>query len=139
MGRNVSVREIGIVIHPCLPWLAASPDGMVVDDGKVGLIEIKCPASKKNALAEELVNDPQFYASLENREPVLTRSHSRGYFSQVQLAMGLSGAKFCDFIVYTFKGVIIVRVRYEEIYFRKLVEKLSKFFKEYILPEIKWN
>jgi putative phage-type endonuclease len=34
------VDETGLVLHPAEPWLGASPDGYVGDDG---LVEIKCP------------------------------------------------------------------------------------------------
>ena len=30
----------GFILHPSIPWLGASPDGLVGDDG---LVEIKCP------------------------------------------------------------------------------------------------
>jgi len=106
LKRNIKVRETGIVIQPKLFWLAASPDGFVIDentDKKYGLIEIKCPASKKNISVHELVQDPNFYVYLDNGKPTLKKTHSNGYYSQIQLAMGLSGIKFCDFIVYTYK------------------------------------
>ncbi len=34
------VLETGFWLHPTLPWLGASPDGLVASDG---LLEIKCP------------------------------------------------------------------------------------------------
>lgn len=36
--------EVGLVVHPDLPWLGASPDG-VTNTGR--LIEIKCPYKRK--------------------------------------------------------------------------------------------
>ena len=51
LRHDVSVRETGIVVQPHLFWLAASPDGLVADKtgDAIGLIEIKCPKSKKKA------------------------------------------------------------------------------------------
>ena len=46
INRNIYIRETGLVIQPSLFWLAASPDGMVIDQefsDNPGLIEIKCP------------------------------------------------------------------------------------------------
>lgn len=38
------VDEVGLVVHPEHDWLAASPDGLIGDDG---YLEIKCPYSGK--------------------------------------------------------------------------------------------
>ena len=48
--------------------------------------------------------------------------------------MGLSQLKFCNFIVYNFKGMTIIRIPFSEIYFIKLTEKLNYIFKNYALP-----
>ena len=50
------------------------------------------------------------------------------------MAMGLSQLKFCEFIVYSFKGMIIIRISASGIYLIKLTEKLNHFFKNYALP-----
>ena len=60
LNRNVIVRETGLVIQPNLFWLAASPDGMVSDNNEstvFGLIEIKCPISKRNMDPVDIVTD----------------------------------------------------------------------------------
>ena len=49
----------------------------------------------------DLVQDPNFYVNLENGKPVLKKSHSTRYYSQIQLTMGLSAFDTCDFVVYT--------------------------------------
>ena len=45
-----------------------------------------------------------------------------------------SQSKFSDFIVYSFMGMIIIRILFSEIYFIKLTEKLNHLFKNYALP-----
>ena len=47
--------------------------------------------------------------------------------------MGLSKAEWCNFIVYVYSGLIIIRVDFDEEYFKKVLEKLSTFYKDYIL------
>ena len=54
LNRNIDVRETGLVLQSKLFWLAASPDGLVLDKSnedvlQIGLIKIKCPQSKKNS------------------------------------------------------------------------------------------
>ena len=78
LSRNIDVREPGLVLLPKLFWLAASPDDLVSDMSndnisKIGLIEIKCPKSKKNSKISCLVNDQSFYVKYEDRVPELKR------------------------------------------------------------------
>ena len=40
--------------------------------------------------------------------------HASDYFSQIQLAMGLSSSiPFCDFVVNAFNGLIIIRTKFD--------------------------
>ena len=64
--------------------------------------------------------------------PHLKEEHSNGYYSQIQMTMGLSQLKFCNFIVYSFKGMIIILIPFGEIYFIKLTKNLNYFFKNFI-------
>jgi len=137
--RNIQVNETGLVIQPHLYWLAASPDGLVRDDNDVsvfGLIEIKCPKSKRNMTPEEMVQDNSFYVGIENGKPYLKKKHSNGYYTQIQMALGLSRIQFCDFVVYSFTGMIIIRIPYDEEYFVNVVKKLNMFYKDYLLPKL---
>ena len=137
LKHNVSVRETGIVIQPLLYWLAALPDGLITDESStpiLGLIEIKCPFSKRNLHPQDMLKDKHFYVELRDGMPHLKEEYSNGYYSQIQVVMGLSQLKFCDFIVYSFKGMIITRIPFSEIYFIKLTEKFNHFFKSYALP-----
>ena len=92
--------------------MAASPDGLVSDKSnedarQIGLIEIKCPKSKKSGKINDQVHDQSFYVKYEDGVPVLKKEHPNCCYTQIQIAMRLSQIKFCDFIVYTFDGIII--------------------------------
>lgn len=86
--------------------------------------------------AYELFGDPSFYVHRENGKIVLKREHPSGYFTQIQMAMGLAGVTYCDFVVYTFQCLFIVRCRFDEDYFTRLVLKLNDFYKRHLLPKI---
>jgi hypothetical protein len=76
LNHSIKCRETGIVIQPKLPWLAASPDGMLINgelNNECGLIEIKCPWSKRNHTPKELVLDKSFYVKMKNDKPVLRK------------------------------------------------------------------
>ena len=134
--KHVSVRETGIVIQPLLYWFAALPDGLITDESStpiLGLLEIKCPFSKRNLHPQDMFKDKNFYVELLDGMPHLKKVHSNGYYSQIQMAMGLSQLKFCDFIVHSFRGMIIICIPFSEIYFIKLNERLNHFFKNALL------
>ena len=81
----------------------------------------------------DLVQDPNFYVNLENGLPVLKKSHSTGHYSQIQLAVELSGFDTCDFVVYSFRGLIIVKTEFDVCYFDSLIQKLNSFHKKFML------
>lgn len=139
LKHDINVRETGLVIQPNLYWLASSPDGLVSDNSdprKLGLVEIKCPKSKQFCTPEQILKDDKFYMHYVEGQPMLKLSHSNGYYTQIQMAMGICGLKFCDFIVYTFKGMIISRTVFDEKYFKNLLHKLNLFYKDNMLPNI---
>ena len=133
LEKKVAIRECGLVVQPYLFWLGASPDGLLFDNGKVSLIEIKCPYTKRHWYPSQLVNDAKFYVGKKDGVTFLKKDHQFGYFSQVQLAMGLSQIDECWFTVYTFKGLIITRVEFDQDYFKNMVVKLNNFYRKYIL------
>ena len=139
LNHDICVRETGIVIQPSLYCLAASPDGMVPDKESTqnpGLIETKCAFSKRNATPLEMVHGKSFYVEMKNGQPVLKNTHSSGYYTQIQMAFGLSGLTYCDFIVYSLKGCIIIRIPFDLEYFEDAVKKLNRVYKEHLLAVV---
>ena len=104
------------------------------------MIEITCPKSKKNSKINDLVHDPSFYVKYEDGVPVLKKDHPNGYYTQTQMAMGLSQITFCDFIVYTFDGMIIIRTQFDEKNFLfSRLQKLNSFYRDFMLPKLVIN
>ena len=68
-GHDVS--ETGLWLHPEISWLAASPDGLVGDEG---VLEVKCPVYK-----------------IHSEVP-------KHYMPQVQAEMEMTGRAWCDFV-----------------------------------------
>ena len=82
--RNVKIREVGLIIQTKLFWLGASPDGVIFDKQNIphiGLLEIKCPYTKRNSSIEDIVNDNRSYIGLT--------PHGK---PEVQIAMGWLGS-----------------------------------------------
>ena len=121
-------------------WLGASPDRLVSDrsvkvGNVLGLIEIKCLKSKCNVDIDKLLQDTSFFIKKIDGELCIKRDHPNGYYTQIQMAMGLSGTTFCDFVVYTFTGMLIVRVKFDEDFFVELILKLNSFYKELLVTK----
>ena len=49
-----------------------------------------------------------FYAENVNEKPRLKRGHQ--YYFQIQGQLGITGASWCDFVIYTNKGMSIERI-----------------------------
>lgn len=77
--RDVEVEQVGLVQHPMISMSAASPDGLVDDDG---LVEIKCPGTATHI------------------ETLLGAQIPQKYITQMQWQMACTGRQWCDFCSY---------------------------------------
>jgi len=133
-GNNVQALECGVVVSPSMPWLAASPDRKVIDkEFGHGLVEIKCPYSLRNLKPEEACQEPTFYCKIVNEKPKLKEEHN--YFYQVQGQLGITGLQWCDFVVYLQKGLIIQRIRFDELFWQSMITNLTSYYQKYVMPE----
>lgn len=41
--------------------------------------------------------------------------------------MGVTGLKWCDFVVFFQKGLIIQRIKFDELFWMSMIEKLTKY------------
>ena len=128
----VKVYHLGIVEHPKIPWLAASPDGLALvrENGefKLILLEVKCPYRRK----------------IEREVPVY-------YYPQVQLQLEVfSQARYTHFIQYRppktplandpnhSEELVIVSVTRDSNYFTKALPLMKKvwdrilFFRDHL-------
>ena len=74
---DAEVEETGFAIHPDIPYLGASPDGLV---GADGLVEIKCPNTATHI------------------ETLLSDAVPQKYLLQMQTQMACTGRAWCDFV-----------------------------------------
>lgn len=114
--------------------LGASPDGLLFADEKEerefspsGIIEIKCPYTFRD------LNIRLEAARGNEIPPYLTRDlklrQTTDYYQQIQGQLHLTGARFCDFIVWTPHGHIVDRVDLDEDWALHCVPKLEAFWK----------
>ena len=125
----VKVLPCGLVVSVSYPYLAATPDGKVVDPGCTqvfGIVEVKCPLTKFNVTPLDACSDSSFCMEADNTSCKLKESHQ--YFAQVQGQMGVTGAMWCDFVVYTKKGIHVQRIQFNNDYWIQLRDKLSSYY-----------
>ena len=109
-----------------MPVLAATPDGKVVDFGcsqPFGILEVKCPSTKSAVTPLEACSDPKFFCRRVGDQCCLKTDHE--YYAQVQGQLAITGAAWCDFIVYTFKGMSIERITFDQQFWDNLSQKLE--------------
>ena len=132
--KPVSVYKSGFVISINSPYLGASPDSKVVDSGctePYGIVEVKCPETKFMVTPLDACSDNHFYLENVNGIPKLKENHN--YYDQIQGQLGITNAKWCDFVVYTSKGMSIERITLDEYYWSELRETLSRYYFEHFL------
>ena len=103
------VHNAGRMLEPELPFLGATPDAIICDDGKTGLLEIKCPFGSRDITIEEAASTIKDFCVINNGQDIkLSKSHNCYY--QIQGQLLLSGLDFCNFVLYTRADLYIERV-----------------------------
>lgn len=113
------VEESESVEHPVIPFLSASPDGLVYVDGiQAGVMEIKCPTP---SVYMEYVSEIHDNGSL--------KKVNKAYYYQTQAEMMVTGTSFCDFVVFNpfMKDQMhIVSIEPEPYVFEEIKERVGK-------------
>lgn len=135
---NLRTIRAGFVIHRRRGWLGCSPDNWVVDpdsEDADGLAEYKCPYTARDMTPYEACTSlKSFFCKLEDEKVVLRRNHN--YYYQVQGALGVTGRQWCDFAVWTPKGISSERIKFDKAFWESMTKKLETFFDTAVLPEL---
>ncbi|EEU4853437.1 YqaJ viral recombinase family protein [Salmonella enterica] len=108
------ISEVGLIDHPTIAGFAASPDGLVNDDG---LIEIKCP------------NTWTHLQTLKTGVP------KRQYLLQMHAQMMCTGRKWCDFVSFDDRlppelAYFKTRINFDEVLAAEIEQEVVKFLAE---------
>lgn len=126
----VQVLPSGLVISRSHPFIGATPDAKVIDTGCTdyfGLVEVKCPQTKYNVTPVEACSDPNFFME-KNGDTNCKLKENNAYYAQVQGQMGVTGARWCDFVVYTNKGLFVQRIPFDIQFWEQLRGELTRYF-----------
>lgn len=108
------ISEVGLIDHPTITGFAASPDGIVNDDG---LIEIKCP------------NTWTHLQTLKTGVPKYQ------YLLQMHAQMMCTGRKWCDFVSFDDRlppelAYFKTRINFDEVLAEEIEQEVVKFLTE---------
>ena len=138
---TIVVKLAGFIVHPREGWFSSSPDGVVIDSldsTYKGLLEVKCPYTKRDVSPKEACKDPNFYYYIaDDGKFTLKKCHQ--YCDQVQLQLYISSDlhEWCDFCVYTTKGLMIKCINSDNEWVNRVIPQLNDYFEcEMLLPEI---
>ncbi|XP_042144335.1 uncharacterized protein LOC115311463 [Ixodes scapularis] len=127
---KLSVNQCGTVICSHMPWLSASPDGIIEDCD--ALLEIKCPDTddclKTPAKYDLKLTGDRVYDLLQN-------GHNR-FYAQVQFQMLCTGKKTCFFYIWSIKSATVVKVKLNEEYITNNMPRMRRFYFTEMLPRI---
>uniref|UniRef100_A0A1X7V240 YqaJ viral recombinase domain-containing protein n=1 Tax=Amphimedon queenslandica TaxID=400682 RepID=A0A1X7V240_AMPQE len=104
-------------------WLGASPDAWVYDPSVTdtkGIAEFKCPFREADSFIVNACSSPDFCCELVDGKLHLKEGHT--YYHQVQLQLYVASdlCKWCDFCIYTKKGVAVQQIYPDKEWIQKI-------------------
>jgi hypothetical protein len=128
---QLKVHQCGLVVSNNNPWLACSPDGVILDEnGNVlKLIEIKCPFHEKDHNIDDVVPKLKYL----DEHCTLKKRHM--YYTQVQLCMAIMNVQVTDLMIFaSFDNTsLVIPVPIDEEYVTDLVDTLKRVYFQQML------
>jgi hypothetical protein len=133
---STHLHKCGLVINNKFSFLGATPDAKVCEHGTCGILEVKCPYTARNCSIREAATQDRNFCLEQNRDGHLTLKQNHMYCAQVQGQLAVTGAPFCDFVVYTLCDIHVQRILPDYLYINDMLTKLAQFYRQYGKPYI---
>lgn len=133
LQTGLKIYTIGLVIKILQPYLAASPDRISVADKSI--LEIKCPYTCEKLLIVDLEKKICYvhYLFINDKDEVeLKTSHQ--YYTQIQVAMYVTGLEKCHFFVYSECDFVHLIISKNTIFLSEYIPKMEWFYFHHFLP-----
>ena len=128
MNTQNTVNKCGLFVFQELPFLAATPDG-VVEPGL--LVEVKCPYTHRDkAITHATV------PYLIEQDGILQLNPNHDYHYQIQGQLMITGKRECDLVVYTKVDLKVVRIHEDKEFQHRMRAKLQSFFDAHFKPAL---
>ncbi|XP_070515096.1 uncharacterized protein [Cardiocondyla obscurior] len=135
MELGIDINDCGIFIDENIPYLAATPDGVIGDDT---IVEIKCPyAARQMSPSDAILNRVSGLDKVFDKNNSNEMNKRHAYFFQVQGQLHITQRNCCIFAVWTPWGLKYVFVERDDIFWNtKMLPLLTKFYEDCLVPEI---
>jgi len=133
---NVTIDQCGLFIDRDHPFLGASPDGTIDEDG---LVEIKCPSSAKELTPDEAILQRKFtfWGINKKSKEIVGLNQNHNFYYQVQGQLHVTRRDYCLFVLWTPKGLKVEKIKRDDAFWSsKMFPSLEKFYINCLLPEL---
>ncbi|XP_067207257.1 uncharacterized protein [Linepithema humile] len=128
------INPCGLFVDNEYPYLGASPDGLIDEDG---LVEIKCPLSAENFTVDEAIQKLPLLKGIFDKKNTDNMNRNHRFFYQVQGQLNIAQRNYCIFAIWTPKSLKTIRVNRDYVFWEKeMAPVLERFYLECMLPEI---
>lgn len=130
---NVCVQACGLFVDKNLPYLGATPDGLIGDDA---IVEVKCPAVAENLPPLTAIELKKITCcTIQNNCTNLKKTHN--YMFQIQGQLHITNRKMCYFVIWTPKGILVEKIARDDTFWEEKMEhQLNSFYMNYVVPEL---
>jgi len=128
------IDRCGLFIDSDRPYLGASPDGLIGDDG---LVEVKCPWTAREMTISQGIEKKEISFWKVNKDGKIEINKIHKFYYQIQGQLNISKRDYCMFGMWTTKDFKAVRIdRDENFWTNEMIPKLEIFYLRCLLPEI---
>lgn len=133
---GLHIFTTGLLIHPKAPWLGYSPDGLFIMNGKLKILEVKCPIQGASTTATEIMKSLKYVFIGDDGSYKLKNKHK--YYGQVQCGMHITNVDQCYFIIYApfDKIYVLLIVQRDENFIKTQFAALHNIYFKYCLPYV---
>lgn len=137
---NSYIQDCGLIVCKEHPWLAYSPDGIVIENNNLKLIEVKCPYLMSDVSNENLKKHCNRYLSIKKDGEIHLRRKC-AYYGQIQLGMALLNLNNCDFVIYASGNntIKIINIPIDEEFIKNMLCKIKVNYFNHMLHNVCLN
>ena len=135
---ELTLAELGLVVHPTEHYIRASPDGVTSCSchGR-RLLEVKCPYAARHMTPQEAIQKGSIdYISKDASGKYNLNKGKRGYFHQIQTTLAVCGLDQCDLLVWTPLGMLVIEVPLDTVQFSFYMDCMQRFYADHITTEM---
>ncbi|CAK1589570.1 unnamed protein product [Parnassius mnemosyne] len=132
----LDIRPCGLYIDPEIPYLGATPDGIIDEET---IVEVKCPITAFKTGLEEAITKKKVNFWIKDKLGNLKINKNHNWFYQVQGQLHVTRKAKCVFAVWFSESQPLkteVIYRDDDCFENKMKSKLCNFYLNCILPEI---